>query len=82
MDGERLLGGAAPPLELAMLELEEEDREEAAEGTRSRVFSFLRMSPALVADLGGDSGATTTVRGIGFIVVSVRVGRGKLVRLC
>jgi hypothetical protein len=82
IDGERLFGGAAPPLELAMLELEEEEREEAADGTRRRVFSFLRMSPGLLGALGGDWGATMTVRGIVFVIVSERVGRGTLVRLC
>lgn len=82
MDGDRLLGGGGPLVELAMLELEKEEREEATEGTRRRVFSFLRMSPALWGGLVGDMGATMTVRGIGFIMVSVRVGRGTLVKLC
>jgi hypothetical protein len=49
MDGERLFGPdwALGEVLLEMLDVEVDDREEAVDGTRSSVFSFLRISPGL-----------------------------------
>src|SRR5271156_6424374 len=82
MDADRLLGGGAEPLpfELAILEFDDDESEDAVEGTRSNVFSFLSISPAVGGALSG--AVTTTALGIFLTTDSLRRGAGIFAESC
>ena len=66
MEGDRLFGPdwALGEVLLEMLDVEVDDREEAVEGTRRSVFSFLRISPGFAGVVA--AGGITTVLGTCF----------------